>query len=109
MKSEEDTKGMTAAESAAVAGGSAGADRRVWRYVVGVACVLTIVAWVSLLFNEHISFWTGICGLVLSCAGLRARGTVWRNLTITCIIASAVLLLVYAIFWGAIVFALNSL
>lgn len=100
---------MAAAESVAVAGGTAGAGRRVWRYVVGAACVLTLVAWVSLLYSEHISFWAGICGLVMSCAGLRTRGAVWRNLAITSIIASAVLLLVYAIFWGAIVFALNSI
>lgn len=109
MKTEEDTKGMAAAESVAVAVGTADEGRHVWRYVVGAACVLTLVAWVSLLYSEHISFWAGICGLVLSCAGLRARGAVWRNLAITCIIASAVLLLVYAIFWGAIVFALNSI
>ncbi|MCC8114814.1 MAG: hypothetical protein LIP03_12665 [Bacteroidales bacterium] len=81
-----------------------------WILLVLLSAALTIVAWLTMIWDEHVSFWTGVAGLCVAIAGAAlVRRGIWRDIAITCIIACAALLLVYVIFYSAITYAINSL
>lgn len=81
----------------------------VWTLMSVAGAVAAVGAWCVMMNSEKISFWCAVAALLLSCPGLKSGGRGWRNLSVTAIIASGVLLLVYGIFWGAIFFTLKSL
>lgn len=66
--------------------------------------VLTLVGWMLLPFVYQVSMGCAIGGFIAGVIGWRGRRGAWRNLSITCTVASAVLILVFATFWGAIMY-----
>lgn len=85
------------------------ASSLVWTLMSVAGAVASVAAWCVMMSSEKLSFWCAVVALVLACLGLKSAGRGWRNLSVTSIIASGVLLLVYGIFWGAIFFTLKSL
>lgn len=74
-----------------------------------VGTILTVVAWVCLMFWPVVSVWCGVAALVLSAAGIKAgRGCV-RDIAITSVVASAVLVLVHIIFTWGLDYAVSTL
>lgn len=98
---EESRDSRTSGESRPVAKG------RHWPSTV--AFVLTLLGWVALPLNEVATLVFGVAGLVMSVVALRQPRGAWRNLALVSIVASAVLLLVLALFWGVVVIALKML
>ena len=80
-----------------------------WTWISAAGAFASVAAWCVMMSSEKVSFWCAVVALLLSCLGLKSDGRGWRNLSVTSIIASGVLLLVYGIFWGAIFFTLKSL
>ncbi|MGN1251388.1 MAG: hypothetical protein ACI4US_00740 [Muribaculaceae bacterium] len=85
------------------------AARPAKKWAAVISFVITVLAWVALPFNEVATLVLGVAGLITSIIALRQPRGAWRNLTLVAIVAAAVLLLVLAIFWGGILFALGSL
>lgn len=66
-----------------------------------IGTVLTVVAWCLLMFYPWMSLWGAVAALVLSVAGLMTGRGCLRDVIITSVVASAVLVLVHVIFtWG---------
>lgn len=80
------------------------------RVLALVGFVFTVVAWVEIIFNEYVS---GVCAIVAMILSIVAcclcRKGFWRDMAITAILATVVLLLVFALFFFGIRFAINSL
>lgn len=94
---------------AQAAADEAPAARPAKKWAAVISFVITVLAWVALPFNEVATLVLGVAGLITSIIALRQPRGAWRNLTLVAIVAAAVLLLVLAIFWGGILFALGSL
>lgn len=71
-----------------------------------LGALLAVAAWVVLFWSGELSFFIALASLVVSIFALKSSH---RNLAITAIIASSVLMLVFAIFEGTIYFLLRSL
>lgn len=81
-----------------------------WSVGVSLAFVLTVAAWVSMVVSEQVSLWCAIGGAVASIVSLTQLGRgLLRDVAITCLIASAVLLVVFGIFYFGIHILLSSL
>lgn len=80
-----------------------------WKIAAIAGFLITLSAWIVLVSSDICSLTCGAVGLIVSCFGTKSSSRGWKDLAITSIVASAVLLLVFAIFWGAIIFALKSL
>lgn len=75
--------------------------------VVGV--ILTVVAWIVLMYHPAVSLGCAIGAVALSVAALWIDRGCWRNIAITSIVASGVLILVHVIFTWALDYALANL
>lgn len=81
-----------------------------WNVCVVLAFAITVVAWISMIFNEYVSFWSAIAALVLaSVAVAKLKRCFMRDVAVTCILANAVLLLVYGIFYFALEYAIKMI
>lgn len=60
--------------------------------------ILALIGWLTLMLSPYISFGSALAGLVLSIIGVRIPAGPRRDLAITAIIASSVLLIVFALF-----------
>lgn len=67
-----------------------------------VSFVATVTGWMLLPFIYQLSLGAAIVGFVSGIIGWRARRGAWRNLSITCTVASGTLLLVFITFWSVI-------
>ncbi len=78
-------------------------SRSGWAALVIFAVIVTVVAWISMVYNEYVSFYSSVTGLAASVAGaiLVGKGT-WRSLAITSAIAAGVLAIVFGLLWGAL-------
>lgn len=74
-----------------------------WVTLVIFGILITLIAWVAMVYNEYVSFGASALGLVGSVAGaiLVGKGT-WRSLAITSAIAAGVLFLVFVMLWAAL-------
>lgn len=80
---------------------------KTWRQWMAVlATIVTVAAWILLGFVE---LWPLILAVVGVVAGALGVGSRLRTLSITALLAAAVLCLVYALFYGAIAFILHSI
>lgn len=77
---------------------------RAWMAVFGT--LFTIAAWILLPFVSMPSLVCAVVGVIVSALGIGSR---LRTLAITTLLASSVLCMVYAIFYGVIYFVLNKL
>lgn len=84
---------------------SAPRGKGVYTFMVWLGALLALVAWVVLFWNGRTSFYIAIAALVASCIGVKSHR---KNLAVTAIVASSVLMLVFAVFEGAIYFLLRS-
>lgn len=94
-----------------VAEGASGAEhgepgvksRKPWVALVIFAVVVTLTAWISMVYDEYVSFASALTGLAASVAGaiLVGKGA-WRSLAITSAIGAGVLALVFGLLWGAL-------
>lgn len=77
--------------------------RKPWVVLVIFSILVTIIAWVAMVYSEYASFAASVLGLVSSVAGaiLVGKGT-WRSTAITSAIASGVLVLVFGLLWAAL-------
>ncbi len=64
--------------------------------------VCAFAAWVALIFNGNVSFILALGGVIISSFGARCPKGLVKDMAITAIVACAVLLLVFAIFFGVI-------
>lgn len=69
-----------------------------------ISLILTLAGWMLLPFVYQASIACGVGGFITGIIGWRGRRGGWRNLAITCMVAAFVLLLVFATFWGAILY-----
>lgn len=69
-----------------------------------LGAIVTLGAWLALIFSGTVSFCLAAVGIVLSSFGARCRRGLVRDMAITAIVASAVLILVFAIFFGALLY-----
>lgn len=76
------------------------------RTVAIAAFLVTLVAWLTLPLSYWLSMALALAGLVLAIIGLRQARRCWHNLSLTVLVAAAVLLLVFIVFWAAIYLAL---
>ncbi|MGM9861581.1 MAG: hypothetical protein ACI30W_03210 [Muribaculaceae bacterium] len=82
------------------------APRRSMRSVLAaISMAVTVMAWILLMWNGYAALGLGLAAIVLAVAGIRSRSAGWRNLAITSLIASAVLVIVMVaflivIYWG---------
>lgn len=67
-----------------------------------IAFVVTVAAWIFLPVYYPAALGGGIAALVLSVLALRQPRGASRNLALVSLVASAVVLLVLAVFWSAI-------
>lgn len=74
-----------------------------------LAIIATLAAWGAMLYIPGLSFWLSVAGIVLSIAGLWVGRCCWRDISITVLIAAAVLFLVHVIFNFALDYAMSSL
>ncbi|MCC8118019.1 MAG: hypothetical protein LIP09_04615 [Bacteroidales bacterium] len=75
-----------------------------------VSFVLAVLAWVEMIFNEYASGSLAIAGLVVAIVGCcLCRRCIWRDISITSIIATGMLLIVFAIFFFGIRYAINAI
>lgn len=81
----------------------------IWFAAAVAGLLLTVAAWCALMFYPVASFWCGLAGIVLSAAGLRVGRCCWRDIAITSIVASAVLVLVHIIFTWGLEYTVNNL
>jgi uncharacterized membrane protein len=68
------------------------------------AFVITVLAWVSLPLQYVVSICLCIIGLALAIIGVRQPRGGSRNLALVTLVAAGVLLLVYVIFWSALLY-----
>ncbi len=80
-----------------------------WLVAAVAGLLLTVAAWCALMFYPVASFWCGLAGIVLSVAGLRVGRCCWRDIAITSIVASVVLVLVHIIFTWGLEYTVNNL
>lgn len=79
-------------------------------WVVALALLCAIIAWMALLFSDTVSVGFAVASLGLSIAGVCGlKRSFMRDVSITCLIASAILLLVYAIFFFGIRYAISMI
>lgn len=62
----------------------------------------TIGAWLSLIFSGSAAFFLALGGVVVSAFGARSPKGLVRDMAITAIVASAVLIVVFGIFYGVL-------
>lgn len=73
--------------------------RRWANLIASVALILCIVAWIAMAYDEYTSIGLGIAAMCMAIVGcFTTRRSIWRDIAITAIIASGVLLLVFAMF-----------
>ena len=96
----------TSTSEVAQASSSAPRGKGVFTFMVWFGAILALVAWIMLFWNGRTSFYVAVAALIASCIGLKSSR---KNLAVTAIIASSVLMLVFAMFEGAIYFLLRSL
>lgn len=82
------------------------ASPRKGRVAAIAGALLALAAWVFMFWNGEISFFISIPAFIASIFGLRGS---LKNLAITALIASSVLMLVFAIFQGAIYYLLKTM
>lgn len=75
-----------------------------WNIIAWVAVLLTIAAWVVLFYNDNAAMIISIPAVICSALGIHSR---FRRTSITMLVASGVLLLVFILFWIAIKFLLG--
>ena len=81
-----------------------------WRIAIIIGAVLAAVAWIAMLLNEYVSFWSAIVSLACSIVGaIKAGKGMWRDLAITAAVCSGALTLVYIIFYFGINYALDAI
>lgn len=81
-----------------------------WNACVVLAFAITVVAWISMIFNEYVSFWSAIAALVISAVAVaKLKRSFMRDVAVTCILANAILLLVYGIFYFALEYAIKMI
>lgn len=84
--------------------------KRIWAVAaVILGCVAAIAGWGALMFLPGLSLAAAAAGVALCIAGLWSGRGCLRDLDITALIASAVLLFVHLIFIFALDYALDSL
>lgn len=84
--------------------------RSSWLLVAAVVgMIFTIVAWIVLMFHPAVSLGCAIAGVALSVASLWMGPGCWRNIAITSVVASGVLILVHVVFTWVLDYALASL
>lgn len=74
-----------------------------------VGMLLTLVAWMALMFYPSVSLGCAIGSLCLSVAALWMGRCCWRDVAITSIVASGVLILVHVVFTWGLDYALASI
>lgn len=79
--------------------------RGVFTLMVWLGAVLALAAWVVLFWDGRMSFYVALAALICSCVGLKSDR---KNLAITAIVASSVLMFVFAVFEGAIYYLLRT-
>lgn len=67
-----------------------------------IGAICAAAAWLALIFNGSVSFFLALAGVIISSFGARSPKGLVRDMAITAIVASAVLILVFAIFFGVI-------
>jgi len=68
-------------------------------YAVIACVILALAAWAALMWlNGYVALGTAAASIALGAAGLKGRSSGWRNLGITAIICSTVLIVVLAAF-----------
>lgn len=85
------------------------AGSRRWLVAILAGVALTVAAWLALMFYPVASLWCAVAALALSVAGLRIGRGCLRDIGITSIVASGVLVLVHIIFTWGLDYTVNSL
>lgn len=99
---------QAAAEAVAVQPKQKTRAAAIWLSLVGF--LLAILAWIEMVFNEYASGSLAIAGLAVAIvACCLCRRCIWRDISITTMVATGMLLLVFAIFFFGLRFAINSL
>lgn len=70
--------------------------------LVVAAFVITVLAWVCLPLQYALSLCLCVVGLAFAIVGMNRQRGGSRTLALVTLVASGVLLLVYAVFWGAL-------
>jgi hypothetical protein len=76
--------------------------------LIVAAFVITVLAWVTLPLQYVLSLCLCVVGLAFAVVGIRHSHGGMRNLALFTLVASGVLLLVYAVFWGALLYVTLS-
>lgn len=106
VESEAVAPAVEPVEAAPAAASTPQAPRRSVRSMLAaISMVVTIMAWILLMWNGYAAMGLGLAAIVLGVVGTRSRSAGWRNLAITSLIASAVLVIVMVaflivIYWG---------
>jgi len=102
------TESTQAKECASVAEDTA---RRspVFKVCAWLGAMATLGAWLAMIFNGWTSFALAVGGLLLSAFGARSPRGLVRDMAITAIVAAGVLIVVFGIFFGALLYLDKSL
>lgn len=65
-----------------------------------IGAFITLSAWIALIFNGEVSFFLALAGVIVSAFGVKSPRGLVRDMAITAVVASGVLLVVFAIFFG---------
>lgn len=85
------------------------AQQATWHtWMAAIGAFLALTAWIALSFNGYAALTAGVAAFAAACLGLRAHTRPWRNLAITALIASAVIMVVLTAFLIVIFWGLNS-
>lgn len=89
-------------------------DKKPGKGAIFVVCIIlgivaSLAAWGAMLYFQSLSFWLSVAGVLLSAAGLWIGRCCWRDIAVTSLIASGVLLIVHLIFKFAVDYALSSM
>lgn len=106
---DKDTEKENMKENTAVETQEATASGGWWPTAGMIGTVLTVVAWCMLMFYPLVSLWGALAALVLSVAGLRTGRGCLRDIIITSVVASAVLVVVHVIFTWGLDYVVNTL
>lgn len=79
-------------------------SRRLFKACAWLGMVLTVAAWCALIFSGGLAVGLGVAGVIVSAFGIRSPRGLVRDMAITSVVASAVLLVVLGIFYGLLAY-----
>lgn len=107
IESTQAEEGTGVAENAAKE--DASQRNSVFKVCAWLGAIATLGAWLAMIFSGWTSFALAVGGLLLSAAGVRSPRGLVRDMAITAIVAAGVLIVVFGIFFGALLYLDRSL